>query len=198
MTPDSKGTSSVGSQTARRRIEAATLVTGNPNKVLEAERICGFSIQHAQIDLPEIQSALLAEVANEKAREAWRQIKSPVIVDETGLELASMNGFPGPLVKWMLDAIGPDGIARTVSALGDPRAAAVCMLAYYDGSAHCTGEGRTEGVLVRPPRGDNGFGWDPVFQAIGEIETYAQLAQGRKDEIGHRGRAWRALLSRMA
>jgi len=187
-----------GSDRARRRIGGAVLVTGNPNKVREAQRLCGFPVEHADIELPEIQSTSLAEVAHEKARTAWRRLKRPVIVEETGLELVAMNGFPGPLVKWMLDAIGADGIARTAHALGDARAAAVSILVLHDGSSSCIGAGRTEGELVLPPRGDHGFGWDPVFRPDGEPGTYAELGDRRKDEIGHRGRAWRALFRQLS
>ncbi|MCP4204335.1 MAG: non-canonical purine NTP pyrophosphatase [bacterium] len=181
------------SERARRRLDQATLVTGNPNKVAEAERICGFPMRHVAIDLPEIQSDDLAEVAREKALEAWRRLERPVIVEETGLELSALNGFPGPLVKWMLDAVGAEGIARTAAALDEPGARAVCLLVLYDGEETVSGEGRTEGRLVLPPRGDHGFGWDPVFQPEGESRSYAELGDARKDEIGHRGRAWRAL-----
>ncbi|MFQ5526147.1 MAG: non-canonical purine NTP pyrophosphatase [Thermoanaerobaculia bacterium] len=182
---------------ARRRVDGAVLVTGNENKVLEAERICGFPIRHVEADLPEIQSASLAEVTREKAAEAWHRLERPVIVEETGLELASMNGFPGPLVKWMLEAIGPVGIARTAAGLEDARARAVCIVAYHDGAEYFAGEGRTDGELVLPPRGEHGFGWDSVFRPEGEERTYAELGDQKKDEVGHRGRAWRALLERL-
>ena len=191
-------TGTSGAEGARRRLGGASLVTGNLDKLAEAERICGFPLRHADIDLPEIQSSVLAEVAREKAREAWRRLRRPVVVDETALELAAMNGFPGPLVKFMLDAIGSEGIARTAAALGDDRASAVCLLVFYDGGDMTLGEGRTDGRLVLPPRGDTGFGFDVVLEPEGERRTYAELGGPRKDEIGHRGRAWRALLGALS
>jgi non-canonical purine NTP pyrophosphatase (RdgB/HAM1 family) len=186
------------SEAAIQRLGTAVLVTGNSNKVEEAERICGLALGHVDVDLPEIQSGLLAEVAREKAREAWRRLERPVIIEETGLELAALNGFPGPLVKWMLDAVGPEGIARTAAALGDPRASATCLLVLYDEAEEVSGEGRTEGRLVLPGRGAHGFGWDPVFLPEDESLTYAELGAARKDEIGHRGRAWRALAEKLS
>ena len=183
---------------ARKQIDSAVLVTGNAHKVLEAERICGFPVESADIDLPEIQSRQLSEVAEEKAREALRRLRRPVIVEETGLELEAMNGFPGPLVKWMLGAIGPEGIANAALTLDDPKATAVCMVVLYDGQSFFEGLGRTEGALVLPGRGEHGFGWDPVFQPTGELRTYGELGDERKDEIGHRGRAWRELAGRLA
>ena len=170
-----------------------TLVTGNRNKLLEAERILGFRPAAHELDLPEVQSLDLLAVLRDKGREAWRRLRRPVVVDETGLELAALNGFPGPLVKWMLEAVGAAGIARTAYALGDPRATARCALVFRNGETEIVAEGRIEGRLVPEPRGDLGFGWDPIFVPDERRETYAELAPGVKDEIGHRGRAWRRL-----
>jgi len=183
---------------ARRRLDRAALVTGNLDKLAEAERICGFSLRHEEIDLPEIQSSDLAEVAREKALEAWRRLQQPVIIDETSLELAALNGFPGPLVKFMLDAVGPEGIAGTAAALADSGASAVCLLVLYDGRDMVFGQGRTEGRLVLPARGAGGFGFDTVFEPEGKTLTFAELGEAGKDEIGHRGRAWRALVAELA
>lgn len=139
----------------------------------------------------------MEEVLRAKARHAWGTVQRPVIVEETGLELAALNGFPGPLVKWMLEAAGADGIARTAIALGDPRAKAVCLLMWTDGKRSVVVRGETAGDLVLPPRGGNGFGWDPVFRPNGESLTYGELTDEDKDRLGHRGKAWRELLRRL-
>jgi len=149
------------------------------------------------IDLPEPQSLDLEEVLRAKVEAALAAAGAPVVVEETGLELAALNGFPGPLVRWMLDAVGAEGIARTAIALGDPRATAVCRLAWSDGAATVVGRGETSGELVLPPRGGHGFGWDPVFRPDGESRTYGELAAAEKDALGHRGRAWRDLLRQL-
>ena len=170
-----------------------TLVTGNRNKLLEAERILGYPLKSHDIDLPEIQSLDLMEVLRAKGAEAWNRLGTPVVVEETGFELEAMNGFPGPLVKWMLEAVGAEGIASTAHALGNPRAVARCGLLYRDGDHEVLAEGTTRGVLVVQPRGAGGFGWDPVFVPDGELRTCAELDPEEKDDLGHRGRAWRAL-----
>lgn len=170
-----------------------TLVTGNPGKSLEAERILGFRPDVHELDLPEIQSLDIHEVLRAKGDEAWRRLRSPLVVDETALDLAAFNGFPGPLVKWLLEAVGAAGIADAVHRLGETRATARCALLYRDGETSIVAEGRIEGRVAPAPRGDQGFGWDPVFVPAGRRETYAELAPAIKDEIGHRGRAWRRL-----
>jgi len=148
--------------------------------------------------LTEIQSLDLDEVLRHKLADALAALGAPVVVEETGLELRAANGFPGPLVKWMLEAIGPEGIARTAIALGDPHAKAVCLLAWSDGDRTVVGRGESSGELVLPARGDSGFGWDPVFRPDGDSRTYGEMSDAEKDAIGHRGKAWRELLARLA
>jgi non-canonical purine NTP pyrophosphatase (RdgB/HAM1 family) len=132
-----------------------------------------------------------------KAAAAFEAARRPVVVEETGLELAALGGFPGPFVRWMLEAAGAEGIARAAIALGDARARAVCALAWTDGVRTVVGRGETAGELVLPARGGRGFGWDPVFVPEGERHTYGELSDAEKDRLGHRGAAWRDLLSRL-
>jgi len=174
-----------------------TLVTGNRDKLAEAESILGFRPDAHRLDLPEIQSLDLVGVLREKGREAWRRLRRPVVVEETGLDLAALNGFPGPLVKWMLASVGAAGIARTAHALGDPRATAHTAVLFQDDETAIVAEGRVDGRLAPEPRGEHGFGWDTVFMPLERRETYAELAPEVKDEIGHRGRAWRGLMEKL-
>lgn len=174
------------------------LVTGNRDKAAEASRILGREIETVAVDLPEIQSLDLLAVLAAKGEEAWRRLGRPLVVEETGLGLDVLGGFPGPLVRWMLEAVGPEGVARTAIALGDPAAAARCALLYRDAAGTVIAEGGDRGELVLPARGGAGFGWDVVFSPAGAEGTYAELGSGFKDRRGHRGRAWRALAAALA
>jgi len=178
-------------------LQGAVLVTGNVGKLEEARRLCGNQLGSLSLDLPEVQSLDLLEVLRIKGGEALTRFGRPIIVEETGLELESMNAFPGPLIKWMLQAVGPEGIAQAAEAFGAPTAIARCALLYLDGRREIFAEGETPGSLLATPRGDGGFGWDPVFVPDGEQVTYAQLTGEHKDRIGHRGRAWRHLLRKL-
>jgi XTP/dITP diphosphohydrolase len=174
------------------------LVTGNRGKLREVRRMVAGDLESIDVDLPEIQSLDLAVVLRAKADAAARHTTRPFVVEETGLELAALNGFPGPLVKWMLEALGADGIARLARAAGDVAVRARCRLLYRDGDGDVEAEGSTEGTLVLPGRGERGFGWDPVFLPAGETRTYGELPDGDKDRLSHRGRAWRELARRLA
>ena len=176
---------------------ALLFVTGNPGKLAEARRLAGAAIESIAVDLPEIQSLDFEEVLHEKARSAWAAVGRPLVVEEAGLELAAWNGFPGPLVRWMLDAVGAEGIARTAIALGDPRARAVAILAWTDGEKTILAHGAVSGTMTLPPRGDHGFGFDPVFLPDGSERTFGELEGADKDRFSHRGKAWRELLLRM-
>lgn len=173
-------------------------VTGNAGKLREAESLLGYRPESFALDLPELQSLDLREILQAKARSAFAALGRPVLVEDVSLELVAMNGFPGPLVKWMLAAAGAQGIARTAVALGDTRVRAVCGLAYLDASNGSEElrlfEGAAEGILVEGRRGEHGFGWDEVFQPAGSGRTYAELTPAEKDPSSHRGKAWRAFL----
>lgn len=173
------------------------LVTGNRGKLAEARRLAGAELEAVEVDLPEIQSLDLFEVLEAKAEEAWARVGRPLVVEEAGLELAALNGFPGPLVRWMLEATGAEGLARVGVALGEVRATARCALLYRDAHRSVVADGVTEGTLVLPGRGEHGFGWDPVFQPEGESRTFAELQGVEKDAVSHRGKAWRELMRKL-
>jgi len=185
---------------------AIAFVTGNPGKLEEARRLWGGGgatagevvFEAVELELPEIQSLDLAQVLRAKGREAYRRLGRPLVVEETGFEIDAFGGFPGPLVKWMLEAMGPEGMARAALAVAQREgtgagALARCLVLYVDGERELVGEGAARGTLVVPARGEGGFGWDPVFEAEGEGRTYGELSGAEKDRIGHRGKAWRAL-----
>jgi non-canonical purine NTP pyrophosphatase (RdgB/HAM1 family) len=174
------------------------LVTGNRGKLAEARRLAGPGLGAVEMDLPEIQSLDLLEVLRQKGEEAWSRYHRPLVVEEAGLELAALGGFPGPLVRWMLEAAGAEGLARTALALGDPRAVARAALYYRDPERTLIAEGATAGTLVLPARGAHGFGWDPVFLPEGSARTFGELAGPDKDTVSHRGKAWRSLLAQLA
>jgi XTP/dITP diphosphohydrolase len=175
-------------------------VTGNRGKIAEARLALGLEIEAVEVDLPEVQGLDLHDILREKAEAAWREIRRPLVVEDAGLELLALNGFPGPLVKWMLEAVGAEGIAKTAHALDDPRAVARCGLLYRDAERTVLAEGITTGTLVLPGRGEHGFGWDPVFLPDGpdgETRTFAELTGKEKDAVSHRGKAWRELMPKL-
>jgi non-canonical purine NTP pyrophosphatase (RdgB/HAM1 family) len=173
------------------------LVTGNRGKIAEARLALGIEVEAVEMDLPEIQALDLLEILEAKAEAAWQTLRRPLVVEDAGLGLLALNGFPGPLVKWMLLAAGAEGLARTAHALGDVRAVARCGLLYRDAERTVLADGITTGTLVLPGRGEHGFGWDPVFLPDGETRTFAELTGKEKDAVSHRGKAWREMMTKL-
>ena len=102
----------------------------------------------------------------------------------------ALQGLPGVYIKWFLEKLGHDGLNKMLVGFDDKTAYAQCIFAYCDEAGETSVfVGRTSGRIV-PARGDNAFGWDPVFQPdeSGGL-TYAEMTPAAKDAISHRGRA---------
>lgn len=176
------------------RLTDLVFVTSNANKLREAESVLETALDHQALEVDEIQSLSVEAVVRHKARSAHQHLDRPVIVEDTALELAAMNGFPGPLVRWLLTAIGPSGIARLTHAFDEPTATARCVVCATDGAKEILGEGVVAGSIATEPRGGGGFGWDSVFiPDEGGGATYAEMTTTAKNAISHRRRAFLAL-----
>jgi len=175
---------------------AWTLVTTRREKAEEARRL-GFFVEQAALDLPEPQALDPAEVVEAKARAAFGRLSRPVLVEDSGLSIASWNGFPGALVKWLEQGAGLEGIARMLDAFPDRSATAVCAVASFDGEELVAARGEVAGAIAPRPRGSGGFGWDRLFVPSGDSRTFAEMAPEEKDALSHRRRAWEALARRL-
>ncbi len=150
-----------------------------------------------KLDLPEIQAATTAEVALEKARAAFERLGRPAIVEDAGLELRGLGGFPGPFIKYWESLGGLASICRAADGVNDRSIEAVCVLALCDENGAWTVEGRTRGTVAEAPRGANGFGWDAIFVPEGETRTFAEMSAVEKDAVSHRRRAWDLLAQKL-
>jgi len=176
------------------QLEDLVFVTSNLGKLREAEAVLGHRLDHQSLDLPELQSLDLEEIVRGKARAAWQRLARPVLVEDTGLELAGLGGFPGPLVRWMLVSVGAAGICRIAHCFGNAAAAARCLVCATDGSTEIVGEGVVEGTIAGEPAGRGGFGWDSAFiPNRGDGRTYGEMTEEEKSLISHRRRAFVAL-----
>ena len=169
------------------------LVTGNENKWREAQRILGRPLERVSLDLPEVQAASTREVALEKARAAFAALGRPLIVEDAGLELAALGGFPGPFIKYWEKLGGLESICRALDGFEERVATAVCVLGVATEEGVFAVEGRVSGLIAGSPRGAGGFGWDAIFVPEWETRTFAEMTAAEKDARSHRRRAWEAL-----
>jgi XTP/dITP diphosphohydrolase len=172
----------------------AVFVTTNEHKRREVQRILGVELECAAPDVPEVQALDFAEVAARKARSAYEELgrpHCPVLVEDSGLVIRAWNGLPGALTKWFLSSVGNEGLLKMLGG-GDRRASAVCAVAVANrGGEVRVFRGEVEGSIASEPRGEGGFGWDPIFVPDGSELTYAQMGDAKKNEDSHRARAFR-------
>jgi XTP/dITP diphosphohydrolase len=198
-------------------------VTTNPGKIAEAREYLDEEVEQLDFDYPERQAEELATVAAHGARAAYRHVGEPVIVDDSGLTIDALGGFPGPYSSYVEEKLGIERVWELAEAESDRSGAFRAVVAYCDGESFAAtpepvdtdrrgqdiaaderGEATTEeqvddeaipvrlfegvapGTIVAP-RGDGGFGFDPIFEYDGQ--TYAEMSTEEKNAISHRGRA---------
>ena len=169
------------------------LVSSNPNKGIEAERILGMPVLRVALSLPEIQAATVEEVTRYKLEVARTKGYSRLIVEDVSLGFDELGNFPGPYVRWLLEAGGGQGLAAIAYALNNRGAKAQCCVGYWNGSTVQTFLGEVAGDILVQPRGARHFGWDAWFQPRESQKTFAEMTDDEKDAVSHRGRAYRLL-----
>jgi XTP/dITP diphosphohydrolase len=145
--------------------------------------------------------ATFEENALAKARDAVAATGLPTVADDSGLEVSALNGMPGVLSARWSGRHGDDAgntallLAQLRDVPDERRGAAfVSACALVSGADEVVVRGEWRGTIARQPRGDGGFGYDPVFVPDGDHRTAAQLSPGDKDAVSHRGRALALLL----
>jgi non-canonical purine NTP pyrophosphatase (RdgB/HAM1 family) len=179
-----------------------TFVTGNPNKLRELTSMApdGLHFQSAKLDLEEIQDLEVRTIVEHKLRQAYAAVSTPVIVEDVAASLESLNGLPGPFVKFFEQQLGRGALYK-LSKVADDHVTIRCVVGYYDGKNFLYGEGVLQGTITAP-RGENGFGFDcvvvPDNQPDSAKRTVAEMSADEKNAISHRGQAFRDLLQQLA
>ena len=165
-------------------------VSSNENKFEEAERILshlGLQINFFKTTLEEIQSNNLNDIAKQKAINAYELVQKPVIIEDDGLFIDPLNGFPGPYSSYVYDTIGNKGIMKVLENSQVRDAKFVSIIAYCDNDYgvklfESSIPGKISSVIEK-----GGWGYDPIFIPDGESKTYANVSD--KDKFSHRSAA---------
>lgn len=190
--------------TLRHTVDAITFVTGNPGKVEEMRELLdplGIAVVQDDRGYPEIQHDELSGVAEAGAGYLLATgVEPPFILEDAGLFIGSLKGFPGVYSSYVQHTIGNAGVLRLMRDLeAEQRGAAfLADLCFVDASGvprHF--EGRVQGRISQRARGSGGFGFDPIFIPDGHEKTLAEMTRAEKAAISHRGAAARAFAAHL-
>ncbi len=179
--------------------DSITFITGNAGKIAELRELLdplGVAVVPDDRGYPEIQHDELSGVTEAGAGYLLATgLKPPFLLEDSGLFISALKGFPGVYSRHALDTIGTEGILHLLRdvELESRSAAFRTDLCYVDeeGTPHHF-EGTCKGRIAEHAAGDGGFGFDPIFQSPGENRTFAQLTREEKNARSHRGQATRA------
>jgi XTP/dITP diphosphohydrolase len=196
------------------RIEKLVIATHNPGKLREIQELLAplgiDCVGAAELGLPEPEEIgnTFIDNADLKAREAADLSGLPALADDSGLAVDALHGLPGIFsARWAEDEAGNrdftramERVWREVEAAGDDAGhdahfACALSLAWPDNGQVQSFEGRVDGTLTWPPRGDKGFGYDPMFVPAGHEQTFGEIDPEVKHRISHRADAFRKLVS---
>jgi XTP/dITP diphosphohydrolase len=172
-------------------------VTTNEDKFQEVfdqmlER--GVRIERIDRGYPEIQADSLEKIVRFGATVLDDAIEGDYLIDDSGLFIDALSGFPGPYSSYAFKRIGAAGVLKLLSGVKDRGASFETALLLRRRDEHHTFRGEVRGAITEAARGTGGFGFDPIFVPDGETRTFAEMSVKEKNRYSHRARAAAALL----
>jgi XTP/dITP diphosphohydrolase len=151
-------------------------ITGNKHKFREAERILkeyDVIIERKDVDCEEIRSESCEEIALKCLRLLRRKVNKPFFVEDSGLFISALNGFPGTLSSWVFKKIGNEGILKLLREERIRDAYFLSAIAAWNGRKEKVFIGRVDGYISYECKG-GGFGYDPIFIPAGSNKTFGE------------------------
>lgn len=180
-----------------KKEEKIKVVTGNRNKFEELSQIAKqYNIKLEMVNLPkfEIQADNLEEIVRYSASIFYSMLKEPIVLEDSGLFIDALHGFPGPYTKFVKKTIDIDGILKLMSNIENRKAYFKTALAYADEDEIKIFTGEVYGKISSQPRGTQGFGFDPIFIPENSSKTFAELDIVEKNIYSHRAKAFKKFL----
>jgi len=178
--------------------KVAFFVTGNVHKFHEARGVLSeFNIATAMLNIEavEIQADDLKKIAMASALDAARKSGLSVFVEDAGLFVNALKGFPGPYSNYVYRTIGTKGILKLMEKIKQRDACFQSVVAFCDPKGeteHLCFEGRVDGKIAHEEKGQRGFGFDPIFEPLGgRGTTFAEMSIEEKNRYSHRAKALR-------
>jgi XTP/dITP diphosphohydrolase len=173
--------------------------TSNIHKFNEVRNILsplGFAVGMLRVKGDEIQSDSLIEIAMAAVAHAFKVSRLPIFVEDAGLFIYALNGFPGPYAAYIVKTIHNSGVLKLMDGLCGREAKFHSVIAYCDetlGEPQFF-EGESEGTITsteRTPQGKAAFGFDPIFQPHGSGKSFSEMSIEEKNCFSHRSKAIR-------
>jgi XTP/dITP diphosphohydrolase len=150
----------------------------------------GYELEHVKTTYPEIQADTLEETIAPGLKWLMERYNRPVMIDDSGLFVDALRGFPGVYSSYVFKTVGCDGILRLMEGVKNRSARFECCIGFLvPGKEPHMSKGVAKGSIAEKKAGTGGFGYDPVFVPEGYTKTYAQIDIPEKNKISHRGRA---------
>ena len=178
------------------RGKVAYFVTSNVHKFQEARRVLSeYKIATAKLKVGaiEIQDDNLKNIAEASVLDAIKNCGFPIFVEDAGLFIEALNGFPGPYSKYVYNTVGIKGILKLMKNIENRDAYFQSVIAFSSPEEQpiCF-RGKVEGKISLQERGTSGFGYDPIFEpAEGDGRTFAEMTLNEKNGYSHRAEALR-------
>jgi len=179
--------------------KAVFFATGNIHKFHEATSILtriDIAVAMLRVKDTEIQSDSLLEIAQTSARDIFKRYGLPVIVEDAGLFIDALKGFPGPYAAYAYKTICNKGLLKLMENVKNRKAQFQSAIVYCDSEAEApiVFKGEANGVITfaeRSGSGKSGFGFDPIFKPDGSAKTFAEMTLEEKNVFSHRAKSIR-------
>jgi XTP/dITP diphosphohydrolase len=168
-------------------------ITSNTHKYREVQKMTTLPIMQKDVKYPEIQAETLEAVARFGIQYCFERVREPCFLEDSGLFIDALCGFPGPYSRYVYETLGCEGILRLLNHTRTAHFKAV--IAYTNGSDTKLFMGRTDGMISQQKIGEKGFGFDPIFIPEGETRTFACMTLQEKNLYSHRGKAFNTFIT---
>lgn len=167
-------------------------VTGNEGKQAEVSAMLPCQVIQRDVGYPEIQADTLQAVAHHGLDWLCSRIDGAFMLEDAGLFIEGLQGFPGVYSSYVYRTIGNQGILQLLEGADTRSATFRSVIGLYDGEIHFF-SGECPGSIAREIRGERGFGYDPIFIPKESQQTFAEMEPTEKNRYSHRGSAVKKL-----
>ncbi len=169
-----------------------TFITSNKHKFEEAKKYLG-NIKWLKIDYPEIQGNSNEEIVKASLKYLENKLQRNFFIEDSGLYIEALNGFPGPYSKYVYNKIGCEGILKLMEHFTNKNAEFISTIGAKLDNKHLVIIGKCKGKISHTMQGIYGFGYDPIFIPNKLNKTFAELTLEIKNKYSHRGKALKKL-----